>query len=851
MFRLALRSLAAKKFRLLATALAIVIGVGFTVGTLILADTVERSTDLVVDDITAGVDAIVRGPQPVDAGDMAPSERAPIDDSTVAVVAAVDGVAAAAAHYEGYAEVIGSSGKVLDLTQSVGLNWIGDEELSSFALTAGRAPTADRDVVLGGLAAREAGVAVGDDVDLITAAGTETFRVVGTAEMDGGTDLGGTAFVFFTDAAASGRLTPAGTASSVLVRAERGVAESTITERIAHSLTGADAAGVDLDGVEVLSGADRRAEQKDQIGGMIDLFRQVLLVFAGVALFVGSFTIANTFTITVAQRTRELALVRAVGASRRQVFGLVLLEAVVLGVIASAAGIGAGIATASGLLVVLRGAGMEIPSGDLVIGSSTLATGLVTGLAVTMLAAVSSARRAAAVAPMAAMREGVDDVGTSSRRRAITGGVLATVAVLAVASGLSTGSSSSVGLGGLAAFTAVLALGPVMISPVMAVIGWPLRRIGGVAGRMAAANAVRNPKRSAASAAALVVGVMLVSGASMFAATAKSTIRGDMEQLVVADRVVRAAGMRSGLPSPVTLAATEVDGAHVVPMRDAYAAVGGSVQYVSGVDLGALDGVLEIDVVDGALPGSPIGDRPNDRDLAAVSRVLADEQGWMVGDVVDVQFGSGATAAVTVAATYEPVTQLADVLLPYDAVVAGTVAALDTRILVSGSDAVLAEVELALQSSPTAIVETVSEYAASQAGALDMVLSIVLGFLGLAVVIAVLGIGTTIALSVRERTREIGVLRSIGMSRRQVRHTVRFEAVSIAVLGAVLGSALGLGITWALLRTLDDEGFATPVLPAGTLVGVAVGAGLAGVLAAAVPARRAARMAVLDAVRTA
>lgn len=833
MLHLSLRSLAAKKFRLLATALAIVIGVGFTVGTLVLSDTVERSTDSAVDDISAGVDTIVRGVEPVDAGAMAPSERAPVDVSMVATVAAVDGVAAAAPYHEGYAEVIGSSGKVIDVTQSVGLNWITDEELSTFTLTAGRAPDDESEVVLGELAAREAAVEPGDEVAVITAAGTETFEVTGTAEMAGGSNLGGTAFVFFTDAAASGRLSPTGTVTNVVARAADGVSEAALTERIASS----------IDGVEVRSGSEHRAEQKDQIGGMVDLFRTVLLVFAGIALFVGSFTIANTFTITVAQRTRELALLRAIGAGRRQVVVMVLLEAAVLGLVASAVGIGAGVAMASGLLAVLGAAGMEIPDGELLVRGSTVATGIGTGLVVTLLAAASSSRRAARVSPVEAMREGVEEPGASLRRRAIGGGVAATVAALAIATGVSTSSTSLVGLGGVAAFVAVLVLGPLVVAPVMAVLGWPLRRIG-VTGRMAAANAVRNPKRSAASAAALVVGVMLVSGASMFAATAKDTIRGDMEDLIVADRVVRAAGMGSGLPESVTLTAAEVDGARVVPMRDTYASVDGAVRYVSGVDLGSLDDMVDVVVLEGALPA-------DGRRAGAVSATLAEEEGWAVGDVIPVQFGNGTTTTVTLTATYEPVTQLADVLLPYEAVASGTVAALDTRILVSGSDAVLTEVEQVLQASPTAIVETVPDYAASQAGMLDMVLSIVIGFLGLAVVIAVLGIGTTIALSVRERTREIGVLRSIGMSRRQVRRTVRFESVSLAVLGAVLGSALGLGITWALLRTLADEGFTEPVLPVGTLLGVAVGTALAGVVAAAVPARRAARMAVLDAVRTA
>lgn len=834
MFRLALRSLAAKKFRLISTALAIVIGVGFTVGTLILSATMDRSFNTTIDDITAGVDTFVHGEEPVDTGPGAPSQRTPVDTRLLDTVRSVEGVAAAAPYQEGAAQVVDRSGKVIDVPQTLGLNWVADDEMSTFELVSGAAPEVAGQIVLDEKAAGEAGASIGDRVEVITSEGTETFELTGTARMSGGATLSNTAFVFFSDADASGRLSPPGTLDGISARAADGISESVVTERIAAAMGESP--------VEVTSGSEYRSEQKDQIATVTNVFRTVLLVFAGIALFVGSFTIANTFTITVAQRTRELALVRAIGGSRRQVIGLVLIEAVLLGIVASTVGIGAGVAMARGLLAILAGIGLEIPATDVVVSAGVVTVGIATGVIVTVLAAVAAARRAARVAPVAAMREGVADPTATSRRRALVGTSLGVVALAALTTGVANDIAGIVGLGTALAFTAVLVLGPVLVGPVMWFLGWPLRRLG-VTGRLAAANAGRNPKRSASTAAALTIGVMLVAGASMFAATAKETIRGDIDQVIIADRVVRPAGSSQGLPASAAAAAAEVPGASVLPMRDGYAMVGDSPQPVSGIDLGAADGKLELEPVAGELDGAP--------GTVAVSAELAEDQGWSVGDTIAIQFASGTKAKAEVAGTYAASTALANVLLPYDVVADASTEPFDSLLLVSGPTDALDQVEAALAGLPTATMGSVDDLAASRAGSLDVVLSIVIGFLGLAVVIAVLGIATTISLSVRERTRELGVLRSIGMTRAQVRRTVRFEAVSIALMGTILGAALGLGCTWAILRTLTDSGFAAPVMPAGTMVAVALGAVLSGVVAAAVPARRASRLAILDAVRTA
>jgi putative ABC transport system permease protein len=399
-------------------------------------------------------------------------------------------------------------------------------------------------------------------------------------------------------------------------------------------------------------------------------------------------------------------------------------------------------------------------------------------------------------------------------------------------------SGSLAGLGATLAFTATVALSPVVVPAAMAVAGAVLGRLG-VAGRLAVANAARNPRRSAATASALTIGVMLVVGASMFAATAKETVQGDVATVIDADRVVRAAGSSAGVPATLADELTEVPDLAAVPIRETYVSVEGDVRTALGADLGAADDLLA-PIWAAGRPGAGI----------SLSSDVAEASGASVGDVVAVTFASGDTEQLPVTGIFEPSTALADVVVPYGSVARNASESLDARILLSGPPEALEQAAAAVASVPTAIVETPEAFAAHRAGTLDTVLGIVVGFLGFAVVIAVLGIGTTIALSVRERTRELGVLRSIGMSRRHLRRTIRLEAISIAGLGAVLGASVGLLSTWALLRTLSDQGFADPVVPGGALVAVAVGALAAGVISSANPARRAARMPVLEAVRT-
>ncbi|MEZ5217755.1 MAG: FtsX-like permease family protein [Ilumatobacteraceae bacterium] len=819
------RNLLAKKLRLFATALAIVLGVAFTTGTMILTDTMIESLDGAIADVNDGVDVVVRG-LPVGEDEVF-TLRGPVDLDQLDRIRSIEGVDAAEPYWVGYTQVVGTDGKALNMTQSVGLNWIDDAELSAFDLADGRPPETDDEIVLGTEAANEAGVGIGDRVDLITLAGRETFTIAGLASLEGVPGAANSAFTFFTVDAAEPRLGDLGTTGEILVRSD-----SMTPDELAGRLR------ISMSDVDVVTGADRTAEDQDDLSIAIGVFETILLVFGAIALFVGSFTIANTFTITVAQRTKELALVRAIGASRRQVLGSVVIEAASIGVLAAAGGLAAGLGVARGLMWVFARFGLDFPDASLVVQTSTIVAAFVVGIGVTVASAIVPARRAATVAPIDAMRDASIEPTRSSRKRLVAGAVLTALGVFALVRGVVTTDARLVGLGSVAMFFAVLTLGPVLVGPITRLVALPLRRLGS-AGRLAAANADRNPRRSASTAAALTIGVTLVAGASMFASTASASVRGDATQVLHADAVVRPIGSNPGLPMDVASTAEAVTGVAALPLQQLRAEVDGSMEFIGGIDLLGGDDFVDVSLIDGSIASAP--------DTLVVGDDLAEERGWSIGERISIVFPDGGRSTRRITGIIEQTNALPGIVAPY-ASVAQHGFGLDQAVFLAGDPAAIDAVDTALAGQPTASVDTVDDYAESLVGALGTVLNLVLGLLGLAVVIAVLGIATTIGLSVHERTRELGVLRAIGMERRQVRRSIRLEAVVIALFGTVLGLAMGLGFTAAAISTLSDDGFGAPTIPASTLVTIVVGAIAAGTLAAALPARTAARRPVLDAI---
>ncbi len=819
MTRLAIRALLAKRLRLFVTVVTITLGVGFTTGTMILADTTKSAVSSAITDISDGVDVVVRG---AELPDGAPRASVPAD--VVTTVQAVDGVAAAKPYQEGYTDVIGADGKVLDVSAGVGMSWIDDPALSLFSLVEGRAPGRGQ-VVLDQETADRAAVGVGDRVRLVTAAGPQAATVSGLARIESETSFGTTSFTLY-DPAEAGAAVGADGPSEVLVR---GAADpAVLRDAVAAALRGRD-------GLEVATGATMVAEQQDQADEVLGIFSGVLMAFGVIALVVGAMTIANTFAVTTAQRTQELALLRAVGATRGQVLRSVLLEAAALGALASALGLAAGFGVAEGLPAALGAAGLELPTGDTQLTVATLLAALAAGIGVTVVAAVVPAGRATRIPPVAALRESAVEEPSMSRLRIWAGAVALAGVALLIAGALSSDQPAPAGAAAVLALVASALLGPVALRTISHLVAPPLGRVLPTAG-LGAANVARGARRSAATAMALAVGVALVSGASLFAATAGQSIKGDIADTIAADRVVRAAGSAPGLPPEVARAADDVRGVTAVALRSAPTRLGGENVTVTGTRLG--DSVLAIDVETGRLPS-----RPGE---VAIAADLAARTGWDVGARLPLTTPDGRGEA-RVTATFAGTDALSDVLATPATVNGLGAANLHDAVLLDGAAANLREVERALADQPTAVVETVDEYAASTAGPLNAVLSLVLGLLGVAVLVAVLGIATTVGLSVHERTRELGGLRAIGMERRQLRRAIRSEAVLVALVGAGVGLVIGLGATLTALEAMGDLG--SPVLPGPALAATLIGAVLAGTLAAAAPARRAARMPVLDAMR--
>ncbi|UUY05897.1 ABC transporter permease [Svornostia abyssi] len=820
MTKLAVHTLMARRMRLLLTVLTITLGVGFTAGTMILSDTTKSAVRTALTDISGGVDVVVRGREVAEGG-----VRTPVPADTLSDVRATPGVSSAAAYYDGYADVLGRDGKVLDVTQGVGMAWIDDRELSLFRLAAGAAPAAG-EVVLDRETAADAGVGVGDRVRVVTAAGLQRARVSGIAELTSDTSFGRTSFTLFEEAEARAALGASGP-SAVLVR---GPDPAALRARLAAALA-------DRDGVQVVTGAESLAGDQDDADAALGAFSGVLLAFGIIALIVGAMTIANTFAVTTAQRTQELALLRAIGATRGQVLGSVLLEAALLGLVASGLGLLVGLGVAEGLPALLSAAGLELPAGPTQLTGTTVAAALAAGVGVTLVAALVPALRATRVRPVAALREAAVEEEATGRRRLVGGVLVLGCAIAAAINAASSGKAAVAGGAALLALVACAMLGPGALTAVSRALSRPLSRVLPSAG-LGTANVARGARRATATGMALAVGVALVSGASLFAATASQSVTGDVQDAFRADGVLRPAGSAAGLPSAVAADADAdaVPGVTAVALRSGMTRLSGKDVTVTGTDLAS--DMVRVDVRDGRLPTGA--------GAIAVADDLARERGWRVGARLALRTPDG-PREVRVAGIFAATGAWSQVLADTAEVARLGTADLLDAVLLDGDAGALRQVDRELADQPTVVRESVAAYASTRAGVLQQILSLVLGLLGVAVIVAVLGIATTIGLSVHERTRELGALRAIGMERTQLRRTVRAEAVLVALAGALAGLAVGLGATVAAVEAVGD--FGSPVLPGGVLVATVAGAVLAGVLAAAVPARRAARMPVLEAMR--
>jgi putative ABC transport system permease protein len=843
MFALTIKSIRANKARFVLTSLAVLLGVAFMAGTFVLTDTIKKSYDQVSANVYHSTDAVVRSAQVTDSGNQGAKTRGTISASTLAAVRAVKGVQAAEPQQLGVAVVVGHDGKLLDANPNrsvpLALGWQDAPALNPMRLVSGHGPRAPDEIVIDRASARKGHFGVGDSVYVVSPAGAQPYRIAGVATYGGADNAAGAQVVAFTQATASRVIGTPGRYSAIEVVA----APSYSQQQVAANIR----AAIHRPGTQVITGAQAAAEARRDTGASLRFVNIFLLTFAIVALVVGSFVIYNTFTITVAQRTKETALLRAIGAKRSQVMRSIRLEALLTGVFAATAGVILGIGLAQGLRSVLSAFGMELPSGSSVVEPRTVVVSMLTGIVVTVAAAWLPARRAAKVAPIEALRDTALDTSAHSKGRVLFGVGTGVIGGVLIAHGLSGAGVKAVGLGALAVFVAVVMLGPTISRCFSRIMGWPLPRLRGLAGTLARENAMRNPRRTAATSSALMIGVALVAFITVFAATAKSSVATSVDSAMKSDWIVTTQFGMGGLSPSVAqrIDALPQTGA-VTALRYFDAKVGNTTTQASAIDPTRVERSVRLDVRTGSIGALGSHD-------VAVRAEVAKKKNLHLGDTVTMFFPETGYQPFRVVATYgtkEPIGDYAISLPAFDANVATHV---DNDIAVSAAPSFSKQqarqaIQHVLLDYPTAKLMTKSEFKGSIANQIDKILNLVYVLLAMALVIALFGIANTLALSVLERTREVGLLRAVGMSRSQVRSTVRWESVLMAMLGTALGTTIGLGFAWTLVHAMKNTDLNTFAVPLEQLGLIVLASAVAAVVAAALPARRAARLDVLKAI---
>lgn len=846
MLRASWKSLLARRLRLFMSAFAVVLSVAFVAGSLVFTDTLSRAFDGIMSG-TVG-DVVVR---PVGgSGDDSTQTSRTLPRSVVADLATVDGAARADGNVTNFTTfVVGKDGKVIGGhgTPGLAVNYStapAGHDLTSLTLRSGREPRQSGELTLDAKTADKAGYRIGDTVRLVSAGDTSQISatLVGIVDFGNGGTVGASVASFDTKTAQGLFVGGQDVFSDAWVTAADGVSQETLRAAVAAQLPS---------GFEAVTGDTAAQEAASDINEGLSFISTFLLVFAGISLVVGSFIIVNTFAILVAQRSRELALFRAIGATRRQVTRSVTFEALVIGLVGSTVGLGLGFALAMGITALFASFGLDLTGSPLVFQPRTALVAYAVGLVVTLAAAWLPARRAGRIPPVAAMRDDVVVGETSLHRRVILGAVMSVAGAGALTLGLVGDVPNAVawvGGGVLFILLGVALTSPLVGRPVVAGAGLVFRKAFGSVGLMAEQNAVRNPRRTAATASALMIGLTLVSMMAVFGQSSKASIDQAIAENVQADYVVSSPLMVPFTPSVADQVA-EVPGVESVAR---YQYVGVSVDGVADsagvVEPTALDRVLPVEMVAGSMAQLVDG-------TTVVEDKFAAAHGVEVGDVVTATL-AGTEADYRVVGIYRPSPSLAtSLLLTMGSISDAGVTRADNIVYVkraSGADAaaVAADIERTLADLPTVTLKDQAEFAAEERAPIDQMLYIIYALLGLAVVIAVLGIVNTLALSVIERTREIGLLRAIGLGRGQLRTMLRLESVVIALLGAVLGVGLGVGFGAALQHALADEGITVLEIPFAQLAGFVAMAGVIGVLAAVWPGRRAARLDVLRAITT-
>lgn len=854
MFRTTLTSLWSHKRRLISTCLAVVLGVAFMTGTLVLSNTINTVFDDLFGDLGKGIDTIVRGDE-LFSSQQAGTQRALLPEEAVAKVAAVPGVANAEGSIQtvqltlldAKGEPMGGFGP-----PTIVGTWNIDPKMASYQVAEGRAPTADDELIIDRAAVEKGKLKVGKEVVLIGAKGRETFTLVGTSRFGSADSAGGATYVGTTLATSQRLAGELGKVDTIAVRAAEGVTPTQLVDRISKAKVDPKA--------DVVTGAQAAAEQASDIKDAFGFFRTALLVFAFISLFVGWFIISNTFSILVAQRTRELALLRAIGASRGQVLGSVFLEAAIIGLVSSILGFLSGVALAKGAFVLLDAIGFGLPQTSLQVTPVIAAIAVVVGMTITAIAAAGPAIRATRVPPIAALRDVAIDQSGHSRTRAVMA-VLALLAGLALVSPAFKAEPSSdqipiVGIGLLMLIIAVLVAGPVLAKPLARIVGSPLPFIKGVTGTLARENAMRSPRRTASTASALIIGVTLVSFITIFATSAQKSVDASVGSGFKGDYIILPINQFSfgGVSPDLADKVAEVDGVEtvtaigVVPAQLTLPNGGKPGGVIAGIDPATFGKVFTVSMAEGDLTDL------TDKGIV-VDKTLARDEKLELGDKISVVAAGGRKGSFTVEALSDDPALLGQWTISRQAVADLSPQPSDYQlgILAEGGvapESLRAPIKKVLKPYPTMKVQDREQFTSGIVSSISTLLNVIYGLLAVSIVIALIGIANTLSLSIHERTRELGLLRAMGMSRAQLRSSVRWEATIVALLGTVIGIALGIGLSWIMVKVLSSQGINEFDVPVKGMVTVVIFGAALGVLASVRPSWKAAKLNVLEAIAT-
>jgi putative ABC transport system permease protein len=853
MIGVSLKGLWGRKLRTFLTALAIVLGVSMISGTYVLTDTITAAFTGVVDDSFKNSDAVISGKVAFENNNSNTAETPAFPASVLAKVKALPDVAAAAGSIGDEVKLIDRNGKVISTgggeSIAASVDPKNDQQFNPLRLVSGKWPAGTGQIAIDKRTADVENFAVGDTIAVAADEGVRQFEIAGIATFADASSIGASTIAIFDVATAQELVNKVGKFDEIQVAAKNGVTPEKLVAEIRPLLPPT---------AKVKTSEAQTKEAVDDVNSAIGIFQKFLLAFGVIALFVGAFVIANTLSITIAQRVREFATLRTIGGSRRQVLRTVMIEALVVGLVASIIGLFLGLGIAKGLNALFVAVGVEFPEGSTVFAARTIIVSLVVGVTVTLIASLRPAIKATRVPPIAAVREGATlPVSRMSRFGPIASIVTLALGILLLVygifgSGLTTATRLlALGLGTLILFVGVALNAKRAVRPLAGVLGWPGSRFGGTAGTLARENAVRNPSRTASTASALMIGLALITFVAILGAGLRTSFGDAVDKLFVADYALTAENGFDPFTKQADEAVAVTPGVTAVsPIRGGDARVFGDNIQLTGVkpnlsqtvrtdwfrgttsvpaQLGANGAFVDKDYAKEhhLVIGSPI----------AVTTPTADVLHMRLKGILDPPDGGSPFGEVTVsAATFD-----ANYAKPRN---------LMTLVNIKGgvTEANTARLKLSLNAYPDARMQTAAQFKKTQEDDINLVLNVLYGLLGLSVIISLFGVVNTLVLSVFERTRELGMLRAVGMTRRQVRRMIRHESIITALIGGALGIAVGLFLAVLTTQALSDEGIVLAI-PWTTILVFVIATIVAGTLAAILPARRASRLNILEALQ--